>query len=122
MSHGTVGWIQVGTNNPTEAKRFYGELFDWAFTTEGSPDGKYEQATLAGAERPLGGIAHTDDSSANHAIFFIVVSDVAKTVEQAEQLGGKVVVPTTTTPNGLTFAHLNDPAGNQFGVFTPPAA
>jgi predicted enzyme related to lactoylglutathione lyase len=31
-----------------------------------------------------------------------------------------VLVPRTSTPNGLTFADLQDSAGNHFGVFTPP--
>jgi hypothetical protein len=32
-----------------------------------------------------------------------------------------VVVAPKTDESGLTFAHLLDPAGNHFGVFTPPA-
>ena len=47
-----------------------------------------------------------------------MVTDVAAAAEQAERLGGKVVNPPKTTPNGLTFAHLLDPAGNHIGVYT----
>ncbi|TCO59173.1 VOC family protein [Actinocrispum wychmicini] len=122
MTHGTVGWVQVGTTNPEEAKHFYGELFDWTFATDPNGGGKYDMALYAGADGPHGGIAHTDDSSANHAIFMVIVSDVAKAVAHAEQLGGKALTPPITTGNGLIFAHLRDPAGNEFGVFTPPTA
>jgi hypothetical protein len=33
-----------------------------------------------------------------------------------------VLVPPTTSKNGLVFADLHDPVGNHFGVFTPPPA
>jgi len=51
----------------------------------------------------------------------VVVDDVAAAIEQAERLGGKVEAPLVTTPNGLSFAKLQDPSGNTFGVYTPPA-
>jgi predicted enzyme related to lactoylglutathione lyase len=114
MSHGTVGWVQVGTDDPASAKRFYGGLFDWTFAGE-----TYEYITYQGAEQPHGGIFDTDGKSPNHAIFMVIVDDVAAAAEQAERLGGKTLVPPTTTPAGLTFAHLLDPAGNEFGVYKP---
>ena len=41
----------------------------------------------------------------------------------AEQLGGSVVSKNLDPLPGVpTFAYLRDPAGNTFGVFTPPAA
>ena len=44
------------------------------------------------------------------------------TVRRAEEAGGKVVQPPHTTPTGLTHAHLLDPEGNEFAVFSPPAS
>ncbi len=41
---------------------------------------------------------------------------------QVERLGGKVLVPPTTSKDRLVFADVHDPAGNHFGVFTPPPA
>jgi predicted enzyme related to lactoylglutathione lyase len=58
----------------------------------------------------------------HHAIFMVVVQDVAAVCAQVERLGGKVLVPPTTSKDGLVFADLHDPAGNHFGVFTPPPA
>jgi predicted enzyme related to lactoylglutathione lyase len=120
MTNGTVGWVQVGTDDPASAKRFYGEMFGWTFAAD--PDGgKYEMTSYAGADRPHGGLFDTEGQSPNHAIFFVIVSDVEAAAAEAERLGGKVVSPPITTPSGLTFAHLQDPGGNEFGVFTPPA-
>ncbi|HEX6356125.1 VOC family protein [Actinophytocola sp.] len=120
MTHGTIAWIQVDTDDPKDAERFYGELFDWAFAQDPDDD-TYRLISRVGADGPHGGIRDTRGASPNRAIFLAIVSDVAATVEHAERLGGTVVTPPTKTPNGLVFADLKDPAGNQFGVFTPPA-
>lgn len=118
---GTVGWIQIGTDDPQSAQQFYGELFDWQYVPDPNGGGKYDLIMFPGMDGPRGGIQHTDGESPSHAIFMIVVADVGATVAAAEQLGAKVQVPATTTPTGLVFAELLDPAGNHFGVFTPPA-
>ncbi|HLU60361.1 MAG TPA: VOC family protein [Pseudonocardia sp.] len=64
-------------------------------------------------------MAHTAGGAANHATFFVRVEDVADVCARAERLGGRVLTPPVTTPNGLVFAHLLDRSGNRFGVFTP---
>lgn len=121
MTHGTIGWIQVDTDNPQGAERFYGDLFNWTFASNPNDESTYREITPASAQQPHGGVFDTKGESQNQAYFYVVVSDVAKTVEQAERLGGKVVDPPKSTPNGLTFAKLQDPSGSVFGVFTPPS-
>jgi predicted enzyme related to lactoylglutathione lyase len=121
MAHGTVGWIQVDTDDPESAKRFYGELFDWTFATDPNAGGKYHLISGAGTEQPHGGILDTGGESPSQATFAVEVSDVAAAVAAAERHGGKVVTPPTTLPTGLVTADLLDPAGNPVGVFTPPA-
>jgi predicted enzyme related to lactoylglutathione lyase len=115
MAHGSVDWFQIDTDDAEGTERFYGGLFDWTFSNDPHSPG-YRLVTPKDAQAPQGGVFA---GTQNRAAFFVVVSDVAAAVERAEQLGGKVVDPPTTTPNGLTFAHLLDPAGNHFGVYTP---
>jgi predicted enzyme related to lactoylglutathione lyase len=121
MTHGTVAWFQVDTDDPDGAEQFYGELFNWTFESDAATGNSYRQVTATGADHPQGAIADTRGESPSWAIFFVIVSDVAAAVAQAEKLGGKVMSPAKTTPDGLTFAKLADPAGNVFGVYTPPA-
>ena len=48
--------------------------------------------------------------------------EVATSDPDAEQLGGTVVGKHLDPgPGAPAFAYLRDPAGNQFGVFSPPA-
>jgi predicted enzyme related to lactoylglutathione lyase len=118
-AYDTVSWFQIGTDDSEGARRFYGDLFGWKFTLDPEGDG-YDLASYPGAEGPSGGIAHTDGPAQNHAMFLVVVRDVRAACEQAEKLGGKVSLEPTGSPSGLTFAYLDDPSGNRFGVFTPP--
>ena len=121
MTHGTVAWMQVDTDDPEGTKAFYGGLFDWTFAADPNSGGRYDLISRKGADVPHGGIAHTGGESPNRATFVVLVSDVAEAAAAAERLGGKGATPPTTTPTGLVFAELQDPSGNYFGVFKRPA-
>lgn len=110
-----IGWFQIGTDRPEEAERFYGGLFGWTFT-DGGPG--YRIVTTPAEDGLQGGIADTRGEAPGHAVFSVVVADTDATCRQAEAAGAKVLVKRTTA-DGLTLAHLLDPAGNQFQVFTP---
>jgi predicted enzyme related to lactoylglutathione lyase len=123
MTNG-IGWFEIGADQPETVERFYGEVFGWRFaddddsTTEsGAP---YRIVTTPVADGLRGGLYATGGAVPNYAVFTILVADTAQTCRQAEAAGGKVLVAPQTEPGGLTFAHLLDPCGNHFGVFTPP--
>ncbi len=96
-----IAWFEIGTDEPAAVERFYGDVFGWTFTDDDPSNG-------------------TGGTVPNYAVFTVLVADTAATCRQAEAAGGKVLVAPQTAPNGLTFAHLLDPSGNHFGVFTPP--
>jgi predicted enzyme related to lactoylglutathione lyase len=115
----TVGWLEIGMEDPATAERFYGDIFGWTFDDDPATDG-YRTISVPGAG-PQGGVFATGGQTPGYAIFYLTVADVEDTVRRAEAAGGKVLVAPQQNKNGLTFAHLLDPAGNHFGVFTPPA-
>jgi uncharacterized protein len=118
----TVAWFQIGTEDPAAAHEFYGGLFGWSFAPDPSSGPGYDLISYAGTERPAGGVMSTAGGADNHATFLVLVEDVAAVCAHTERLGGKVLNPPVTTPNGLVFADLLDRSGNRFGVFTPPSA
>jgi uncharacterized protein len=118
MNDNSVGWFEVGTDRPEDARSFYGDLFGWTFTS----GEKYGEVTTPGAPHPTGGIADTGGEFPAYAIFYVVVQDVPATLARAESLGGKIVTRPATTPDGLVSARLEDSTGNLFGVFSPPRA
>jgi len=123
---GTLAWFEVATSDPDAAQKFYGHLFDWTFQADGpaaSGGMDYRNITASGADGPMGGIYGTSGQMADHAVFYILVADVESTCADAAQLGGSVVSKHLDPgPGAPKFAYLRDPAGNQFGVFTPPKA
>jgi len=120
-----IGWFEIATDQPATAERFYGDVFGWRFGNDdggatGADGSAYRMITTPGADRPSGGLSPTGGKTPNYAVFYVLVADVAETSKAAEAAGGKVLVAAQTTPDGLSFAHLLDPAGNHFAVFTPP--
>ena len=124
MAVNGIGWFEIGTDNPAAAERFYGDVFGWAFsdddsvTAAGTP---YRLATPPGAPGPGGGLFDTAGKTPGYAIFYVHVEDTREACRRAEAAGGKVLVAPKVDDGGLSFAHLLDPTGNHFGVFTQPA-
>ncbi len=112
MSTNLVNYFEIGTDNPEDAQRFYGDLFGWAF-------GSSSPANYQMINQSEGGLWDTSAiGGARYAIFYVQVDDVAETVRRAEELGASVLVPVTSNP-AIEFAHLVDPEGNRFGVWKP---
>jgi predicted enzyme related to lactoylglutathione lyase len=117
-----VAWFEIGTEDPETARSFYGDMFGWTFAVEGP----YSMITT-GPDHPLqGGIQDTavplpDGTPRTYAVPYVEVPDVAAACGRVEDLGGKVMVPATTQPTGLVYAHVTDPFGNHIGLFRLPA-
>jgi predicted enzyme related to lactoylglutathione lyase len=120
----TLAWFEVASPDADAAERFYGELFAWTFAVP--PDlaaaGQDYRVTMSPVTgEPMGGVVAAPDGEPGHAVFYVLVADVAATAANAQRLGGTVLAKETEPPAGPAFAMLRDPAGNLFGVFTPPA-
>lgn len=63
-----------------------------------------------------GGIGSTPDGSDGIATFYVQVDDPQATLDKAEALGGKTVVPVMSIPNMVTLALFADPEGHVVGV------
>src|SRR5260370_33624047 len=110
-AYNTVAWFQVGTTDAEQAKRFYGDLFGWRYTLDPNSEGKYHLVSYPGADTPSGGIFDTGGEFPNHAIFMVVVPDVAAVCAQVERLGGEGRVPPPPPQDRAVCARLDDPAG-----------
>lgn len=112
-----VGWFEIGSDDPQAVRAFYSDMFGWDFGDTSVPE--YCTVQTAGTDPLPGGIMNTGGQTPNYATFYVVVDDVAAACLKAEQVGGKTLVPPTTTSDGLIFAQMVDPSGNRIGVLTP---
>jgi uncharacterized protein len=103
--------FEIGCRDSEKTQEFYRSLFHWKI----SPMGPAAMVASEGAG--IGGhISALGHEPHNYTIFYVDVDDVAATLEKAESLGGRTLVPPVEIPAG-TFAWMQDPEGNTVGLW-----
>jgi predicted enzyme related to lactoylglutathione lyase len=101
----------IGLDAPA-LQKFYGQLFGWKIDA----NNPLKYGTVEAAEGGIGGgVAPTFDGSARVTVY-VQVDDLQAALDQAEELGGKAVMPPSDIPGGPTIAQFTDPDGNQIGL------
>jgi predicted enzyme related to lactoylglutathione lyase len=104
--------IMGGRGN--ELEKFYSELFGWKINSDNPM--KYGIVdTEGGAHGINGGVSPANDGSRRVSVY-AEVSDLQETLDRAEKLGGKMILPPTEVPGGPKLAMFADPAGNVTGL------
>lgn len=119
----SIGWFEIGTDDPAGAEKFYGEVFGWSTRRDDGDQAGYLEITTGNDDGPglhAGGLYDTGGALPGYAVFGVLVEDVAETCRRVRAAGGSVRRDPQVTPAGITFAHLLDPQGNQFEVFAVP--
>ena len=103
--------FEVGAAEHGPLVEFYGELFGWGMET--IADG-YTLIDTRGGGGLIGGVgrSNTGDPWATN---YVEVDDLQATLERAEALGGRTVVPVIELP-GMAFAMFDDPDGLLVGL------
>jgi predicted enzyme related to lactoylglutathione lyase len=112
---GRVVWHELMTPDSAAAHGFYTKVLGWK-TQAWEHDPSY--AMFAASSGPLGAaVAQTE--SPPYWRHYIATPDFDATLEQAQSLGGSVIVEPAALPDGGRYAVLTDPQGAVFGVFSP---
>jgi predicted enzyme related to lactoylglutathione lyase len=112
MADKVVHFEVVGKDGP-KLMQFYGRLFGWTVNADNPMNYGMVDAEESGIG---GGISSSQEGSDGHLTFYVGVDDLQATLDKAESLGGKTVMPPTEIPNVVTFALLNDPEGHLVGL------
>jgi predicted enzyme related to lactoylglutathione lyase len=108
--------IELHTQDPEKAKKFYSELFDW--TLEEYPDMNY--TIIEVGEGTGGGIMKSPMPDAMPQwVPYVLVSDVAASTEKAKSLGATVLTDVTEIPDMGWFSMILDPTGAAFALWKP---
>lgn len=105
-----IDYIELGTTDLAETKRFYHavlgwELRDWAEGYAGFDDGR------------LSGGFSTDRPVGPGPLVVLYAVDLEAIQALVEEHGGKIVKPTFDFPGGRRF-HFTDPSGNELAVWS----
>jgi uncharacterized protein len=103
---------EIRSIDPDATREFFGKLFGWTYSEGAFPGYTFVDVGVEGAPATaIGPLQGGDDS----ALFFVGVKDVAATLQQAEELGGRVVQPAQEVP-GVTFGVFADAQGHTIGI------
>lgn len=115
--------FEIIGKEPVKLRRYYTELFGWAFDTS-SPvseaisnptDYGFVHSDQNGGGIP-GGVAGGDGYD-SHVTFYIGVDDVEAALQRAESLGGTRRLGPVSSPSGdLVVGKFEDPEGHLIGV------
>jgi uncharacterized protein len=114
---GTPAWMDLMTDSPEEARKFYGALLGWTFEVGGSEVGNYSLALRNGRAAAGVGGRPPDAPYPNVWSVFFGVKSVDEAVEQAKALGGQQVSPAMDIPDAGRLAMIADPTGAVVGLW-----
>ena len=97
-----------------ELEKFYRELLGWKINSN-NPMKYGVVETDAGPGGINGGVGPSNDGQKRVSVY-ARVEDLQATLDLAQRLGGKTVLPPTDVPGGPRLAMFADPAGNITGL------
>jgi uncharacterized protein len=109
-------YAELHTQDPTAAKTFYRQLFEWKMSDHPNAQGTYTEIDL-GEGFPAGLLKAAGELS-SHWLPYVKVGDAAAATAKAKSLGAKPVQELVDIPEGI-FSILVDPTGAPFGLFQP---
>ncbi|MGE0114630.1 MAG: VOC family protein [Steroidobacteraceae bacterium] len=111
---GRFVWHELLTMEVPSAVAYYQKVVGWK-TQPWQQDSTY--LMWVAKRGPVGGVAGSAAGAAPHWLPYVGTTDIEATVNGAQKLGSKVVVPVTDIPNAGRYAVLADPQGARFGVY-----
>lgn len=109
-----IAYFEIGSRDHRTLVSFYRELFGWQLNDMGDT---YTMIDTQAGSGINGGIGKSSDGTP-WVSFYVATEDPQATLDRAESLGGRTVLPVTEMP-GLTFAMFSDPDGNLTGLVKP---
>ncbi len=114
MAH-PVLWFEILGPDSQALQAFYHGLFGWTPKDEPGPP-PYRQYDPPGGLGIPGGIGRPyPNVGRSWVTFYVGTPDVAKSLQQAVGLGGKVVIERTVLPD-VTLGAFEDPDGHVVGL------
>ncbi len=111
--------VEFPAADTAEARAFWGGLFGWQFQEYAGSPTEYHMTQLS---EQTGGAIYAAESGKRGLRVYFDVDDIGAGTARVRELGGNAgeALP---VPSMGWFAHCQDPAGNEFGLWqTDPSA
>jgi len=110
---GTIAWRDLTVTNADAVRDFYANVVGWK--VEPVDMGGYSDYSMLppGGKEPEAGVCHKRGSNAklpSQWLMYVVVEDIAASLQQCSKLGGKQLTPVSALGDGV-FCVIEDPAG-----------
>ena len=113
MQHPVV-WFEIMGENGERLQSFYSKLFGWKI--DASNPMKYGMVEAVNGQGIPGGVGQLGEGPHPNVTFYVSTESVDASLEQAEKLGGKVLMPRTALPDGPVIGTFTDVDGNAIGL------
>lgn len=119
----TISWVDLSTPDIEGARRFYAQVLGWELTTEHTDMGDYTVAST-GDREVAGMMAQAPEMAGAPPAWtvFVVVDDLASTINRVGEAGGSVLQPPFDIPGGARVAVIADTSGAMLALISggPP--
>ena len=111
-----IDYIEIPVSDPAIARAFFAAMFGWEFQEWGPDyfsfnDGRFD-----------GGICRSKTPGLGRGVLLVFYSeDLQLDVKRVQELGGTISKEIFDFPGGRRFQFL-DPTGNEYAIWTEPAA
>ncbi len=120
-THGDFSWCELLTYDVDSAKKFYAELLGWTMDDQPMGEGAGNYTILKADGRPVGGMMkmppQVPAGPPPHWGAYVTVDDVDAVAAKAQQLGGRILVPPSDSPDAR-FCVFQDPQGAVLSIIS----
>jgi len=120
---GMFCWVELGTTDATDAKKFYSAVLGWEYKDDPIPmGGVYTLVKLQGKD--AGGLYSLSDEQRkmgvpSHWLSYVSVTNADDTTRKAQTLGAKVLMGPMDVMDHGRMSVLQDPVGAAFAIWQP---
>ncbi len=119
-AHEKINYVELPAKDLAAVKAFFRQTFGWSFIDYGD---KYSAFSHAEAGLDGGFFQSEATATTRHggALLVFYSADLEATQAKIKQFGGAIIKPVFAFPGGRRF-HFSDPNGNEYAVWSAPAA
>ena len=112
-ANGKICYLEIPATDIARSSRFYNEVFGWQLRERGDGAIAFDDGV---GEVSGTWVLHRPPASAPGLLIYIMVDNVASTVDSIMAHGGEIVQPVGADAPEIT-ARFRDPGGNIIGVY-----